>query len=138
MVKKKLSKFEKTQFYKIIGKSFKMRDFSIKYRNELLNNETPAETIFKGYLVRMRKKFEFQRIIFAGRSFYIVDFYLPKWNIAIEIDGNHHTYDADIVHNDLRRTKDLKRVGVKDVIRFTNEEVFKYDSCIKKLKEILK
>lgn len=137
MVKKKLSKFERTQFYRMMGKPTRMWDLSFKFRNELLDLETPAESIFKSYLIRMRIKFEFQKIIYAGKSFYIVDFYLPRKNIVVEVDGFHHS-NIDKFAQDLQRTKNLKKSGIREVHRFLNNEVFSEITCIDKIKSILK
>lgn len=55
---------------------------------------------------------------------YIVDFYCPKKNIVIEIDGGQH-YDNTAMIKDNQRTEYLKnKFGLK-ILRFTNLEVLK-------------
>ena len=55
---------------------------------------------------------------------YIVDFYCPKKNMVIEIDGGQHYGDKTIV-KDTERTKYLEeKFGLK-VLRFTNLEILK-------------
>ena len=54
---------------------------------------------------------------------YIVDFVCLKHKLIIELDGGHHTEDAQRAH-DLKRDAWLKSEGFK-VLRFWNEEFFK-------------
>ncbi len=60
-----------------------------------------------------------QRIIHT----YIVDFYIPKYKIVIEIDGDSH-FTESWKEYDTERTKVLEWLWLQ-VIRFTNEEVMK-------------
>jgi len=52
---------------------------------------------------------------------YIVDFYIPKIKLVIEVDGMIHN-EKDIKEYDKQRTLFLELYGLK-VIRFTNDEV---------------
>lgn len=55
---------------------------------------------------------------------FIADFYCPKKNLVIEIDGGQH-YEDTTIDEDNQRTEYLeKRFGLK-VLRFTNLEVLK-------------
>lgn len=54
-------------------------------------------------------------------SNYIVDFYIPKLKLIIELDGETHINDKNIKY-DKNRTKELEEVGLK-VIRFWNYDV---------------
>jgi len=136
-MKKYRNKFEKNQAYMNHKKTKKLKELAFKFRNELLDLETPTEIIFKTYLLKLKVKYEFQKIIYAGKSFYIVDFYIPKKNIIFEIDGNHHSNSENIEKDD-DRTFDLKLAGVKEVYRFTNDDVYNYESSIKKIKSIVR
>ncbi len=53
---------------------------------------------------------------------YIVDFYCPKKNLAVEIDGGQHYTDAT-VKKDTERTKYLIEKFNLKVLRFTNLDV---------------
>lgn len=55
---------------------------------------------------------------------YIVDFYCPKKNLVIEIDGGQHYEDAAI-QLDTERVNYLKAKFDLNVLRFTNLEVLK-------------
>ena len=77
-------------------------------------------------------KFRRQHII----KDYIVDFVCLHKKIVIEIDGQYHLKDQQIV-KDKSRTEDLQRDGFT-VIRFTNEEVVaNTSSVIKNIKKAL-
>ncbi len=55
---------------------------------------------------------------------YIVDFYCPKKNLAIEIDGGQH-YENTVIEKDNKRVKHLEeKFGLK-IMRFTNLEVLR-------------
>lgn len=54
-----------------------------------------------------------------GRS-YFLDFFLPKYNLAIEIDGGYHKARKDL---DSLRNSDLSCIGIR-TIRIKNEVVF--------------
>jgi len=92
---------------------------NLKNRSRVLRiNQTKAE----GYLWRrLRGKrldgFKFYRQFSIGN--FILDFYCPKSNLAVEVDGGQHVnnrgYDRD-------RTKSLSADGIK-VLRFWNNEV---------------
>jgi very-short-patch-repair endonuclease len=131
---KKLNKFEKNQLYIRLGRSNKVVEIANKFRKNLLENETNTEVEFKYILSKLKIRYEFQKIIYTSNKFYIVDFYLPKYNSVIELDGKHH-YTDEGIKEDKIRTKALKRIGITELYRLENSEV---SDCIPKLKLILK
>lgn len=62
---------------------------------------------------------------------YIADFYCHKYSLIIEIDGEYHDNDNQILH-DTDRTKTLEEQGCA-VIRFTNKEVEENIACVLEL-----
>jgi very-short-patch-repair endonuclease len=54
---------------------------------------------------------------------FIVDFYCPKANLVIELDGGQH-FEADKQAKDRQRDEELSAVGLS-VLRFNNLEVIK-------------
>lgn len=134
---KRLTKFDKFQLIIRSTRPMTLAEKAIEYRQNLIQNETPAETQFKKYLNKLKIKYEFQKIVFAGRSFYIVDFFIPKHTCVIELDGSQH-YTDEGKKDDSKRTKQLKKVGVIEVYRFTNEEVFEEIECVNRIKKLLK
>ncbi len=52
---------------------------------------------------------------------YILDFFIPSSNIAIEIDGSQH-FEPEARKADRFREEELSKVGIK-VIRYTNTDI---------------
>ena len=59
---------------------------------------------------------------------YIVDFYAPKANLVVELDGSKHL-QADNLRRDKNRDKYLIGLGLK-VLRFNSNEVLKATGAI--------
>jgi len=55
---------------------------------------------------------------------YIVDFYCPKMNLAIELDGGQH-YEDDGLKKDQERTEYLNKQFELKILRFSNLDVLK-------------
>ena len=90
-------------------------------RRELRNAPTPAEVVLWKYLQRRQllgKKFRRQYSI--GR--YVVDFFCPECNLAIELDGQPH-YQILREDYETERTGFLEGLGVH-LVRFENRLVF--------------
>lgn len=87
----------------------------------LIENITRAEVYFKLLLTKLNIKYTFQYIKFVSAyQFYILDFYLPKYNICIELDGKHHYEDIKQYNHDVERDSSLKGLGIK-TLRFPNK-----------------
>src|SRR5215831_16584294 len=91
-------------------------------RRELRANATPGETVLWTYLQRRQvlgKKFRRQFSIGP----YILDFFCPECDLAVELDGSPHF----AMFNDdyqFKRSEYLKSLGIH-VLRFENREVFR-------------
>lgn len=60
-----------------------------EFRRELRNNATPAEVVlWKALQGKKLDGFKFRRQHSIG--YYILDFFCPGANLAIELDGDHH------------------------------------------------
>ena len=92
----------------------------LEYRRNLRKNSTPAE---KKLWARLRNRrfnnLKFRRQVSIG--YYIVDFYICEFKLAIELDGGHH-YTPEVMEYDKKRTEFLNSIGIR-VIRFPNREV---------------
>jgi very-short-patch-repair endonuclease len=66
------------------------------------------------------KGHQFYRQKIIGK--YIVDFYCPKANLVIELDGGQH-YSEDSQAKDRTRDDILGKMGIK-VLRFSDKDVF--------------
>ena len=97
-----------------------------KFLKELRKNATKAELIVKEYLESKNIWFIFQKG-FLIPFHRIVDFYIPKVGIIIEIDGGYH---KDTEDKDSRKDYAWLMRSMK-TIRITNEQV--YDGTFKEL-----
>ncbi|GAB6111929.1 endonuclease domain-containing protein [Desulfomicrobium salsuginis] len=91
------------------------------FRRELRKHLTPAEaklwTHIKSSQLEGRK---FRRQHSVGR--YILDFYCPQERLAVELDGEVHSF-VSAQERDLERDIFLNTQGIK-VLRFENKVVF--------------
>lgn len=94
-------------------------DPKLKLRaRELRKNLTDAEKkLWFGYL----RSFPYSVLRQKPIDNYIVDFYIPKLKIVIEIDVDSHFTEEGEIHDE-RRTEILKSHGL-EVIRFNNFDV---------------
>lgn len=101
-----------------------------KKAEHMRNNPTEAERKFKLLLTEYNiphihqkpvtfRKSENKILILKG---YIMDFYLIKENIIVEIDGGHHNEIAKQAY-DKARDKRLLDLRPNNIIRLSNEEV---------------
>ena len=87
----------------------------------LRNNMTDAENMLWSKLRQKQLKgYQFYREKIIGK--YIVDFYCPRANLVIELDGGQH-YSETGKANDRARDNVLIEMGIK-VLRFSNRDVF--------------
>jgi len=87
----------------------------------LRNNMTDAENMLWLKLRREQLKgYPFYRQKIIGG--YIVDFYCPKANLVIELDGGQH-YSETGQEKDRTRDNVLREMGIK-VLRFSDRDVF--------------
>lgn len=92
-----------------------------KYCRANRRKPTPAELHLKKELQRKGIRFRSQRPI----DYYIVDFLIFMKAIVIEVDGGYH-FTPEQIKKDQIRQKYIESKGF-EVIRVTNEQVFKND-----------
>lgn len=68
-----------------------------------------------------------------GVANYILDFYCPKFSLAIELEGEYHK-DKEVQEKDAVRTEFLNSKGI-EVVRFQNWEV---EGALEKVLEKIK
>ncbi len=97
-------------------------------RRELRANATPAEHALWN-IIRGRKVdgLKFYRQYSLGQ--FVVDFYCPSLNLAIELDGNYHYMDG-VFQKDQERDRQLLEEFQTTVLRFANEVVFNQPEAI--------
>jgi very-short-patch-repair endonuclease len=101
---------------------------------ELKNNPTKYERILQRKLDKAGYKYVFQKAFFNEWYFCIVDFFLRRHKIVVELDGRQHVEDINQVKKDIGHEKYLFSLGF-NVIRLSNEEA--NNITIKKLKKLI-
>lgn len=94
-----------------------------KLKDEAMVNQTDAEKRFAKVLRDLKIKYVSQRNIFVTeKKWYRVDFYLPFKRLVVEIDGEYHFTDEQIV---LDKERELSLIAKKlNILRYKNSEVF--------------
>lgn len=92
------------------------------------NNPTEAEKAMWDLLKKNYKGFHFRRQHIIGD--YIVDFICLSSKLVIEVDGDYHLEDNQIILDEAR-TKIIESLGFK-VMRFSNDDVLYNPTKIKK------
>ena len=97
-----------------------------EYAQELRKNMTPEEKhLWYDFLKLLPITVKRQYVV----GNYILDFFIPSANIAIELDGSQH-YEPEAREADRVRDAELETVGIM-VIRYLNVEVNKnFDGVI--------
>jgi very-short-patch-repair endonuclease len=89
-------------------------------RRELRHNQTEAEKVFWAHVRNKQLSgLRFFRQYSVGP--YVLDFYCPKMNIAVELDGGQHTLDERREY-DAARSEYLQAHKI-EVMRFWNNDV---------------
>lgn len=96
----------------------KYKEASQQLRKSMTNAEIFLWSKLKG---KQLQGLKFRRQ--CGINNYMVDFYCPKLRLAIEIDGDIHGYDSQIIY-DKQRQKEIEDLGIK-VLRYRNKDVIK-------------
>ena len=92
------------------------------------NNSTAAEaTLWKMIKKSQVGGFKFRRQHSIGK--YVVDFYCPKLQLALELDGQLHA-DLIKITSDARRDEWKEKQGIT-VLRYENSWVYEYPEVIK-------
>lgn len=100
----------------------------VRFAQKMRRRPTKAEKCLRKALTKLRKKvsreygksmaiFNFQ--VMMGH--YILDFYLLRCRLAVEVDGASHDSKKQKAYDALR-TKRLEKMNIK-VLRFSNEDV---------------
>lgn len=99
-------------------------------RRELRQNMTEAKSILWEKVRAKRLGIKVKRQYGIGP--YVLDCYIPKINLAIEVDGKIHL-KPEVKEKDLNRGAFLNRNGI-EVVRFKNENILNdIEKVLKKL-----
>lgn len=92
-------------------------------REKLLKESTKSEKfLYSNMPQELKRSAQKQYKIHVGKKIYFLDFYLPKYKIAIEVDGGYHANQAQI-DKDKSRDSDLRSIGII-TMRIPNEDVW--------------
>jgi len=97
-----------------------------KYVSENKKKITVWELLMKIKLKAQKIGFIFQYPIMYKNTFIICDFYVPKYNLIIEVDGMYHDEILQ-VQKDIERDKFLRESGYH-VLRLFNSEIDTFDT----------
>ena len=100
------------------GNYVSVKSFLFANKEELIQKATKAEQQFRTILNKTSFSYQFQRVFIKAAA--IVDFYIPKGQLAIEIDGASHLNRKKLDKNKEALLKEL--YGIK-TIRFHNNMV---------------
>ena len=94
-------------------------------QKNLLNKKSKSESYFKQLLVDSNIFFERELITSSEGQFFYTDFYIPRFNLCIELDGREH---LSTKVKDQYKERFIIDVRKAMTIRFTNEEVLAMNS----------
>lgn len=104
----------------------------LAYATRMRKNPTEAEKEFSEILKDECINFEQQYpVMFKGENNqYILDFFLPDYNVCVEIDGGYHKRKEQR-EKDKKRDILLTRCGIK-VFRFTNKDILNFTGKVQR------
>lgn len=106
----------------------------LKRVKHLRAHATHAERVLQGKLKALKIRNRFQRAFIGKHCYLIVDFYLPRYNLCIEVDGGYHTKPEQQA-KDRRRDACLQKYKGLPTLRLTNDQVIRI-SQVDLLREI--
>jgi very-short-patch-repair endonuclease len=102
-------------------------------RRALRRNMTKAEVLL--WIQMKNRQLQGHRVLrqfSVGR--YVLDFYIPKLKLAIEVDGATHLTDEQRKY-DRKRQKEVENLGIH-FLRFTNPEIYQdMDNVLEKIRK---
>ena len=109
------------------------RESEKEKRRALRKNMTKAEVLL--WIQLKNKQLLGQRVLrqYSVGS-YVLDFYIPKIKLAIEVDGATHCTDKELAY-DRHRQEEIEKLGIT-FVRFTNPEIYSdMDSVLGRLRD---
>lgn len=106
------------------------------YKSDLTKRTTFPERVFKNILDEYKILYELQHVIYIHNNyvingFYIADFFIPKFNLIIELDGEYHYTPQQKYKDSVRDTLIQNRDYY--ILRIDNEEVYNKQTVLKKI-----
>jgi very-short-patch-repair endonuclease len=102
----------------------------LSYWYKLYMNQTTAEQFLEKHICKLGVRYRTQHIILSCSAF--LDFYLPDYNLCIEVDDPGHMTKKQTKKDEERTTK-LNKKGIR-VVRYSNAQVInEIDSVIRSI-----
>jgi very-short-patch-repair endonuclease len=108
-------------------KQAKLLKLAEEYKLRLTDYKTQAEYHIELILKDLGINYEEQRIILMLGKFWIADYYLPDYNLIIELDGNQH-YTVHGLMKDADRDSHLIALGFDRILRIPNRSAMELDA----------
>lgn len=114
------------KYRKKTAKPISVKKIAEKHKRELTINSTIYENKAYQILKSLKIKYSKQKIFYYylgnKEHYFIVDLYIPKYKLVIEIDGNQHLKKENF-EKDINRTEILLSLGVENIVRILNKDV---------------
>ena len=132
-----LKKIKKDKFKYYREHKEKINDYYSKYYRRSrglsedadLHKESSIEIVVRGWLQESDVEFEQQYFInFEGKNWTRIDFYIPKMNVCLYVDGDYWHSLSEIQERDMRNNRLLEEMGY-NVIRITEIEILERNKC---------
>lgn len=95
---------------------------NILLRKKIAMSDTKPELIMKAILSKLNIEYEHPYFIKNIKHFYLADFFIPKLNLIIEVDGKYwHNYPFGKEIDNIR-TNEIKEVGY-NILRFWENQI---------------
>ena len=114
----------------------KQRKFA-KYRLSAIANPTKAEAMVKLALESLGLKFRFQKGFLRDNTIRLVDFYISKFGICLEVDGKYHELQKEYDQYREGRIKSQRKKKELIFVRVTNEWVFEQENLAESLSKVI-
>ena len=102
-------------------------------RRTLRKTATKAERLLWSRIRNRKLQYKFRRQYSIGN--YVLDFYCPQLNFAIEVDGATHSNEKEVRH-DMVRQKYIENLGIK-IKRIKNSDIYEnLDEVVSDIKDI--
>lgn len=105
------------------------------FRSINVNRKNIHEEKMKNILDKLKIEYEYQKVLNLGGKFYIADFYVPKNNVIIEVDGEYHFADKMLI-KDRERDIAFAKCGVL-TLRFNHRSSLYETEAYNVLKDLL-
>ena len=123
------------------AKQAKRKERSIRWLTKQANklaedqrkHATLSELKFRNKLRELGIKYKFQYpLVCYPNHYYVLDFYLPDYNIGVEMDGPNHYTTKGLEHDNIRDSL-IREIHSIKIHRVKNEELIQMDLVVDRM-----